>query len=173
MTTTTHQDLAARLRTFAYDVQAATISDAMADMISEALNEAAAALEAASQPPGAEPECARWNFDATDTAIVVCKNLHDKGEKCEYEEMHPASVLQIINDLRSRVLEHTARAALSAPSPAQAPVVQGEAQKRGPLSEDEFFSLIDSAGIRADPSLAGDIKLIVEQAHGIFGKEAA
>jgi hypothetical protein len=30
----------------------------------------------------------RWNFeDGGDGIILVCKNLHDKGEKCEYERL--------------------------------------------------------------------------------------
>jgi hypothetical protein len=36
-----------------------------------------------------------------------------------------------------------------------------------PLSDEEFFSLVDSEGIRVDPSMALTIKEIVERAHGI------
>ena len=60
-----------------------------------------------------EPECARWNFEASDAQLLVCRNLHDKGDDCDYQPLHPAEALQIINELRSRLLEHLARAALS------------------------------------------------------------
>ena len=48
---------------------------------------------------------ARWNFDASETSLLVCRDDHDKGEKCEYEELHPAEALRVIDTLRSRVLQ--------------------------------------------------------------------
>lgn len=57
-------------------------------------------------------EHSRWNFDATDTDIVVCRDNHDKGDKCEYERMHPAEVLQLLNQYRARILELERLAAL-------------------------------------------------------------
>ena len=36
-----------------------------------------------------------------------------------------------------------------------------------PLTDDEFISMVDSAGIVIDPSLAFEIKEMVEAAHGI------
>ena len=48
---------------------------------------------------------ARWNFDASETSLLVCRDDHDKGEKCEYKELHPAEVLRVIDALRSRVLQ--------------------------------------------------------------------
>ncbi|MFY9326480.1 MAG: hypothetical protein WAO76_00430 [Georgfuchsia sp.] len=59
-----------------------------------------------------EMEHARWNFDATDTDIVVCRDKHDKGDKCEYERMHPEEVLQLLNQYRARILELDRLAAL-------------------------------------------------------------
>ena len=47
----------------------------------------------------------RWNFDASETSLLVCRDDHDKGEKCEYEELHPAEALRVIDTLRSRVLQ--------------------------------------------------------------------
>lgn len=36
-----------------------------------------------------------------------------------------------------------------------------------PLTDDEFISMVDSAGIAIDPGLAFEIKEMVEAAHGI------
>ena len=49
----------------------------------------------------------RWNFEATDTGIVACKDEHDKGQPCEYEELPPIEILKIINDMRSTILKCT------------------------------------------------------------------
>lgn len=48
---------------------------------------------------------ARWNFEASDTHILVCKNHHEPGAPCEYERMHPAEVLELLDEYRARVLE--------------------------------------------------------------------
>lgn len=39
--------------------------------------------------------------------------------------------------------------------------------QRKPLTDDEFISMVDSAGIAIDPGLAFEIKEMVEAAHGI------
>jgi len=57
-------------------------------------------------------EHARWNFDATDTDIVVCRDNHYKWEKCGYERMPPEEVLQLLNQYRARILELERLAAL-------------------------------------------------------------
>jgi hypothetical protein len=49
-------------------------------------------------------DCARWNFEATDSSLLVCRDHHDKGDDCDYRPMHPAEVLELVNDLRSRLL---------------------------------------------------------------------
>lgn len=50
-------------------------------------------------------DSARWNFEATDDGVVVCRDTHEKGDKCEYERMHPAEVVQLLNEYRARILE--------------------------------------------------------------------
>lgn len=50
-------------------------------------------------------ESARWNYEATDTEVLVCREYHEKGEKCQYERMHPAEIVQMLNTYRSRILE--------------------------------------------------------------------
>ena len=50
-------------------------------------------------------ECARWNFDASDAALLVCKNEHEKGDGCDMQPMHPAEVLALVNSLRSDLLK--------------------------------------------------------------------
>ena len=42
--------------------------------------------------------------------------------------------------------------------------------KREPLTDDEFISMVDSAGIVVDPIVAFEIKEMVEAAHGIKGE---
>lgn len=46
----------------------------------------------------------RWNFEATEDAITVCRDHHQKGQPCEYEELSTYEVVDIINDLRSKLL---------------------------------------------------------------------
>ena len=43
----------------------------------------------------------RWNFEATDSGIVVCKNEHEKGHPCEYEELTPKEAIKIIEEMAS------------------------------------------------------------------------
>lgn len=84
-------------------------------------------------------EISRWNFDATDTQILVCKDQHDKCAPCEYETLSPAEAVRIIDELRCAVLEASARAWLCAPSPS---AVQ-------PLSEAVLRVLFQA--LQADP----------------------
>ncbi len=50
----------------------------------------------------------RYNFEATDTCVTVCKDEHNKGQPCEYEELSPHEIVDIINDMRSMIpLQHT------------------------------------------------------------------
>jgi hypothetical protein len=49
--------------------------------------------------------CRRWNFEATDSGIMVCRDHHDKGQPCEYERKSPQETVQIIEDLRSAALQ--------------------------------------------------------------------
>lgn len=51
----------------------------------------------------------------------------------------------------------------------QAYVSDDEPTASKPLTDDEFISMVDSAGIVIDPSLAFEIKEVVEAAHGIKG----
>ena len=43
----------------------------------------------------------RWNFEATDSAVRVCNEDHEKGQPCEYRELSPAELVAIIETLRS------------------------------------------------------------------------
>lgn len=56
-------------------------------------------------------ECYRWNFEANESALLVCRNDHDKGDTCDMRPMHPADVLSLVNDLRARVLNAEAKEA--------------------------------------------------------------
>lgn len=47
---------------------------------------------------------ARWNFEANDDAVSVCKDEHDKGQPCEYVELSPHEIVEILNDMRSQIL---------------------------------------------------------------------
>ncbi|GEM_PF-5830347 len=47
---------------------------------------------------------ARWDFEATDSGLTVCKHNHDKGQPCEYEDLTPHETLEILNDMRSKLL---------------------------------------------------------------------
>ena len=46
----------------------------------------------------------RWNFEPTDTTVTVCRDEHDKGQPCVYEELSPREVVDIIEDMRSKLL---------------------------------------------------------------------
>jgi len=46
----------------------------------------------------------RLNFEASESGVTVCRDLHDKGQPCEYEELSPYEVLDIINQMRSKLI---------------------------------------------------------------------
>jgi len=52
---------------------------------------------------------ARWNFEADDESVMVCRGQHERSDACEYERLSSHQVLEILNSLRSRVLELEAR----------------------------------------------------------------
>ena len=76
----------------------------------------------AAQPaePVTHDPAIRWNFDASDTHLLVCREDHDKGDKCEYKQLHPSEVLAIVNRLRISAIELTFRSAAQ-PAPAAVP----------------------------------------------------
>lgn len=87
----------------------------VADRATVEFDNARAALASLRSMQGeAVPECARWNFDDVHgqeaSGIVICKDLHDKGDRCKYKSLAPSEVLAIINDLRSRLLNQAYRA---------------------------------------------------------------
>jgi hypothetical protein len=47
----------------------------------------------------------RFNFEATDSHVTVCRDNHEKGQPCEYEELSPYEVVDILNDMRSSLLK--------------------------------------------------------------------
>lgn len=49
----------------------------------------------------------RWNFDADDEGVLVCRTPHDRSESCIpfMERLSPYEVLEILNDLRAMCLE--------------------------------------------------------------------
>lgn len=51
----------------------------------------------------------RWNFELGDDELLVCRNDHDKGDKCHYESLTLDETLEIINQLRSTIIELEAR----------------------------------------------------------------
>ena len=61
--------------------------------------------------------CRRWNFEATDSGIMVCRDHHDKGQPCEYERMSPQEAVQLIEDLKSAALRASRTSAMFAGSP--------------------------------------------------------
>lgn len=50
-------------------------------------------------------ETSRWNFEATDNDVLVCRALHEKGEECEYEKMSPAEIVELLETYRRRTLK--------------------------------------------------------------------
>lgn len=46
----------------------------------------------------------RWNFEANEDGVTVCKDEHDKGQPCEYEELSSYEVVEIINNMRSKLI---------------------------------------------------------------------
>ena len=59
----------------------------------------------------ASVELRRWNFEADDEGLLVCKGEHDKGERCEahMERLSPHEALKIINELRAECLQWEAK----------------------------------------------------------------
>lgn len=53
----------------------------------------------------------RWNFEVDDDGILVCHGYHDKSDHCEshMERISNHEVIEIINSLRSEVLELRSR----------------------------------------------------------------
>lgn len=47
----------------------------------------------------------KWNFEATGDSIYVCRDLHEKGDKCDYEKMTVQEVLELIEKFRSTILD--------------------------------------------------------------------
>ena len=41
----------------------------------------------------------KWNLEPLDKSVGVCKNEHEKGEPCEYTEMEPTEVIEVIEAL--------------------------------------------------------------------------
>jgi len=57
-------------------------------------------------------ELRRWNFEADDDGLLVCRGQHEKHEHCEahMERLPPHEALEIINALRSECLNWVAKA---------------------------------------------------------------
>lgn len=53
--------------------------------------------------------CRRWNFENRGGEIWVCKDEHDKGQPCEYEEMFAADALKLIEELRAIILKQNSQ----------------------------------------------------------------
>ncbi len=51
-------------------------------------------------------EIGRWNFEADDDGLLVCRGLHESGEHCEahMERLSPHEVLEIVNAMRAQLL---------------------------------------------------------------------
>lgn len=54
----------------------------------------------------------RWNFDADDESVMVCKGEHESSDHCEahMERLSPHEALEIINALRAECLSWAAKA---------------------------------------------------------------
>ena len=54
----------------------------------------------------------RWNFEADDDGLLVCRGRHEGHEHCEayMERLSPHEALEIINALRSECLSWAAKA---------------------------------------------------------------
>lgn len=50
----------------------------------------------------------RYNFDATDSAILVCRGNHEKESPCNYSSLSPSEILQYLNLYRAEALESKA-----------------------------------------------------------------
>jgi hypothetical protein len=51
------------------------------------------------------------------------------------------------------------------------PLYTEQQPEQEPLTDEEFISMLDSAGLVVDPELAFEIKALVEAAHGITGEK--
>lgn len=45
----------------------------------------------------------RWNFDADDDGLLICKGEHERSNGCTMERVSPHETLQIVNLMRSRL----------------------------------------------------------------------
>lgn len=54
-------------------------------------------------------KCHRWNFEAQEDGVYACKGSHEKGEKCDYGKLSPFELVDIINEMRSRIIEYEAK----------------------------------------------------------------
>lgn len=54
----------------------------------------------------------RWNFEADDDGLLVCRGQHESHEHCEahMERLSPHEALEIINALRAECLNWAAKA---------------------------------------------------------------
>jgi len=51
----------------------------------------------------------RWNFEVICDKIHACRDLHEKGQPCEYEELSPQEILSVIEGANSSVRQLQAR----------------------------------------------------------------
>ncbi|MGD9157166.1 MAG: hypothetical protein PVG39_02045 [Desulfobacteraceae bacterium] len=54
-------------------------------------------------------KCHRWNFEADDENVYACQNLHEKGEKCDYEKLSPYEIVKIIDEMRAEIIKIEAK----------------------------------------------------------------
>jgi hypothetical protein len=108
-------------------------------------------------------EFARWNFDATEACVTVCRNHHEKGDDCEYEPLHPAEALSIINKLRSKVLELQAAAISSTTEATTAP------QAMVPLHSGELNTIANKYGFPRGQAQLMNMLREVERRCGVEG----
>jgi len=48
----------------------------------------------------------RWNFQVSDDELLVCKGEHDKHDECIYQKLDVNEILDILNDMRSRLISY-------------------------------------------------------------------
>ena len=48
-------------------------------------------------------EMHRWNFDADDQGLMVCRGDHGKAPACQMDRLSPYESLEVINSLRAEV----------------------------------------------------------------------
>lgn len=46
----------------------------------------------------------RWNFEASESSLMVCRDNHDKGDSCEYEFLSPAETLELLEGWRQKAI---------------------------------------------------------------------